>query len=212
MGAALYYPVKWVVSEYPIYSVITSCQVGKLSECPVTWIQRQNIRSLGCSVRMSGHVGAVLDYPVKWVVSEYPIYSVITSCQVGKLSECPVTWIQRQNIRSCGCSIRLSGEVGSVRISDLQCYNILPMGKLSECPVTWIQPSECPVTWIQRQNVWSLGYGVRMSGHLDTASECPVTSVQCPTVRSRQSSRCFMFGSCRLRTSVLKLATLTENL
>jgi hypothetical protein len=61
------------------------------SECPVTWIQRQNIRSLEYSVSMSGHLD---------IASEYP-----------------VTWIQRQNVRWCWFSDRLSGHVRTVAAS-----------------------------------------------------------------------------------------------
>jgi hypothetical protein len=44
--------------------------------------------------------------------------------------------------------------------------------------------SECPVTGIGRQNIQSLWYSVRMSGQLDTASECPVTGIERQNIQS----------------------------
>jgi hypothetical protein len=57
------------------------------SECPVIWIQRQNARSFGYSVRMSDHLDTA--------------------------SECLVIWINRQNVRPLGYSVRMSVDVGS---------------------------------------------------------------------------------------------------
>ena len=128
---------------------------------------------------MSGHLDTASECPVAWIQRQ-------NVRSLGYSVKCPSTWIQRQNIRPLVYSVKMSGHLDTA--------------------------SECPVTWIQLQKVRSLVYSVRISGHLYTASECPVTSVQCSTVRSREYSRCFMFGRSRLRTSVLKLAILTEDL